>query len=77
MAEYILEKEQINELLKYLCSLKGLNLMTLNDEVNRCYNKNKSVASLYSKLDKKTFRVVELCEIADVLGYDVVLKKRN
>ena len=48
----------------------------LKQEVNSKYNKTDSVRNLGNKLRNKTFRVSELAEIADILGYEIYLHKK-
>ena len=48
----------------------------LKDEVNSKFNKTDSVRNLGNKLRNKTFRVSELAEILDILGYEIILRKK-
>lgn len=49
----------------------------LKDEINIRYNKTDGVRNLGNKLRNKTFRVSELAEIADILGYEIYLHKKT
>lgn len=73
---YKLDSENIRELIKYLAAMQGITMLKLKDRVNEKYNKNDSIRNLGNKLRNKTFRVSELLEIADILGYDIYLKKK-
>lgn len=76
-SEYKLETENIKEQIKYLSAMQGITMLKLKEEVNKKYNKNDSIRNLGNKLRNKTFRVSELAEIADILGYDIYLHKRT
>lgn len=52
-------------------------MLKLKDRVNEKYKKNDSIRNLGNKLRNKTFRVSELLEIADILGYDIYLQKKS
>ncbi len=75
--EYQLEIENIKEQIKFLAAIQGITMLKLKEEVNRKYGKQDSIRNLGNKLRNKTFRVSELAEIADILGYDIYLKKRT
>lgn len=74
--ELKLENENIREQIKYLAAVQGITMLKLKEEVNLRFGKNDSIRNLGNKLRNKTFRVTELAEIADVLGYDLYLRKR-
>lgn len=72
-----LETEKLALQLKYLAAMEGLTITKVKSLVNEKYNKTDSIRNLSNKLRKRTFRVSELVEIADILGYDVYLYKRT
>ena len=74
---YKLEQQNIRELIKYLAAMQGITMIKLKDRVNSKYKKNDSIRNLGNKLRNKTFRVSELLEIADILGYDIYLQKKS
>ena len=74
--EYKLETENLKEQIKYLSALQGITMSKLKDEVNSKFNKPDSVRNLGNKLRNKTFRVSELAEILDILGYEIILRKK-
>ena len=74
--EYRLDEENIREQIKYLAAMQGITMLKLKEEVNKKYNKNDSIRNLGNKLRNKTFRVTELTEIMDILGYEIYLKKK-
>ena len=45
--------------------------------INAIFNKNDGVRNLYNKFTRNTIRVSELEEIAEVLNYEIVLRKKN
>jgi hypothetical protein len=72
-----LEIENIREQIKYLAAMQGITMLKLKEEINSKYNKTDSIRNLGNKLRNKTFRVTELAEIVDILGYDIYLHKRT
>lgn len=72
--EIKLETENLSLQIKYLAALQGLTMVKLKDEINAKYNKTDSIRNLGNKLRNKTFRVSELAEIAELLGYEIYLK---
>lgn len=75
--EVKLETENLALQLKYLAALEGLTITKVKQLVNEKYNKTDSNRNLSNKLRNKTFRVSELVEIADILEFDIYLKKRS
>lgn len=75
--EIKLETENLALQLKYLAALEGLTVTKVKSLVNEKYNKTDSNRNLSNKLRNKTFRVSELAEIADILGYDIYLRKKS
>lgn len=74
--EIKLETQNLALQLKYLAALEGLTITKVKALVNAKYNKTDSNRNLSNKLRNKTFRVSELAEIMDILGYDIYLKKQ-
>ena len=74
--EYKLEENNIREQIKYLSAMQGMTMLKLKEEVNKKYNKQDSIRNLGNKLRNGTFRVSELVEITDILGYDIYLHRR-
>lgn len=72
--EIKLETKNLSLQIKYLAALQGLTMVKLKDEINAKYNKTDSIRNLGNKLRNKTFRVSELAEIAEILGYEIYLK---
>ncbi len=74
--EYKIEKEDLKSQIKFLSSLKGINLKDLKEEINKRYKKTDSIQNLNNKLRTKTFRVSELIEIAEILEYELILREK-
>lgn len=49
----------------------------LKFSVNAIFNKADGVRNLYNKFNRKTIRVNELEEIAEVLNYEIILRKKS
>ena len=77
MEEYKLDTENICTQIKYLAAKEGLNMTGLKYAVNEIFDKDDSVRNLYNKIKKKTLRVSELSEIAEILNYDIILRKKS
>ncbi len=75
-SECRLDVDNLKEQIKYLAAKQGITMNHLKPEVNSKYNKTDSVRNLGNKLRNKTFRVSELAEIADILGYEIYLHKK-
>lgn len=76
-SEYRLDLDNLKEQIKYLAAVQGITMNRLKQEVNVKYNKTDSVRNLGNKLRNKTFRVSELAEIAEVLGYELYLHRKT
>ena len=74
--EYILKKDNIRNLIKLLTAFEGKTLTRLKVDINHKYNKSDSLENLTNKLRNGTVRVNEILEIFDILGYDIVVKKK-
>lgn len=75
--EVKLETDNLALQLKYLSALEGLTITKVKAMVNEKYHKTDSNRNLSNKLRNKTFRVSELVEIADILGYEIYLHKKT
>jgi len=73
--EYILQKNNVRNLIKLLTTFEGKTLTRLKVDINHKYNKNDSLENLTNKLRNETVKVTELLEIFDILGYDVIIRK--
>lgn len=74
--EYILSKDNIRKVIKLLTAFEGKTLTRLKVDINHTYNKTDSLENLTNKLRNGTIKVSELLEVFDVLGYNVVVKKK-
>ena len=74
--EYILQKENIRNLIKLLATAEGCTLTRLKVDINHKYNKTDSLENLTNKLRNKTIKVTELLEIFDILDYEIVVRKK-
>ncbi len=79
---YVMEKdiqldtENLSKQLRYLANIEGLNMTLLKYAVNELFDKHDSVRNLYNKLKHNRLRVCELAEIAEVLNYEIILRKK-
>ena len=75
--EIILETDKLPLQIKYLAAIDGLTVKRVKELVNEKYGKSDSNNNLSNKLRNKTFRVSELAEIADILNYEIILRKKS
>lgn len=69
--------DSIKSLVKSLTAMENMTVTKLKILINNKYNKEDDVSNLMKKLRTKTIKLRDAIEIFDVLGYDVVIKKRN
>ncbi len=74
--EYILKKDNIRNLIKLLTAFEGKTLTRLKVDINHKYNKSDSLENLTNKLRNGTVRVNEILEIFDILGYELLVRKK-
>lgn len=73
--EHKLDTENINSQIKFLASRKGYNIGTLKEKINSLYGKTDKASNLSNKMKFGRLRVLELAEIASVLGYEIILRE--
>ena len=74
--EILLNSSDLKKQIKNLAKQEGINMTMLKVTINAIFNKADGVRNLYNKLTRKTLRVSELEEIAEVLNYEIVLRKK-
>lgn len=74
--EQKIKTENIKNLIKSLSSMENMTLTKLKILINHKFNKTDGLNNLTNKIRNKTLRVTELLEIFDILGYDLVVKKK-
>ena len=74
--EFPLIIEDINSQVKFLASTRGYKLWQLKEKINSVYGKTDTINNLSSKIRTKTFRVSELHEIVEILGYEIILREK-
>ena len=62
--------------LKGLIVSQGFTMSQVNDELNRRHSTNHSFQNFSNRFRKETFTFIEVQEILDIIGYDVILQKR-
>lgn len=71
-----IKENNIKTLIKSLTSMENMTLTKLKILINHKFNKTDGLNNLTNKIRNKTLRVTELLEIFDILGYDLVVKKK-
>lgn len=74
--EYLLETKNIGSQIKFLASLNGYTMIKLKEKINILYGKTDGAKNLGNKINFGRLRVSELAEIAEVLGYEIILKEK-
>lgn len=73
--EYKLDTENINSQVKFLASLKGYTVGKLKEKINVTYGKNDKASNFRNKMALGRLRISELAEIAEILGYEIILRE--
>jgi hypothetical protein len=74
-------EEKINannmkNIVKSLATMENMTLTKLKILINHKFDKTDGLNNFSKKLNTKTIKATELLEVFDVLGYDVVVKKK-
>ena len=77
MEEIIIHSDNLQKQIKDLLKKEGMNFTLLKFTINELFGKNDGVRNLHNKFKRKTIRVSELEEIAEILNYEVVLRKKD
>lgn len=75
--EVRLNTKDLLKQVKEIAKKEGINMTLLKITINAIFNKVDGVRNLYNKFNRKTIRVSELEEIAEVLNYEIILRKKN
>lgn len=73
--EYKLDTENINSQVKFLASLQGYTLGKLKEKINLVYGKKDKVSNFGNKMKLGRLRVSDMAEIAEILGYEIILRE--
>lgn len=65
-----------NEVKSYLVS-EGVTMQEILSKLQKQYGWSDSISNLSGKLRRETLRYKEVLELADVLGYEIIWKKRR
>lgn len=74
--EILLNSENLKKQIQTIAKKEGINMTMLKVTINAIFNKADGVRNLYNKFTRKTLRVSELEEIAEVLNYEIILRKK-
>lgn len=75
--EILLNSQELKKQIKNIAKKEGINMTMLKVTINAIFNKADGVRNLYNKFTRKTLRVSELEEIAEVLNYEIILRKKT
>jgi hypothetical protein len=68
--------DNMKTIVKSLSTMENMTLTKLKILINHKFNKTDGLNNFSKKLNTKTIKATELFEIFDVLGYDLVVKKK-
>jgi hypothetical protein len=74
--EYKLETNNLRNQLKSLAIEERMSLTRLKILINEKYDKTDTLENLANKLRNKTIKATEMFEMLDILGYDIILRKK-
>jgi len=75
--EILLNSENLKKQIQAIAKKEGINMTMLKVTINAIFNRVDGVRNLYNKFTRKTLRVSELEEIAEVLNYEIILRKKS
>lgn len=68
--------DNTRNIIKSLSSMENMTLTKLKILINHKFNKEDTLNNLTNKIRNKTLRVTELLEIFDILGYELIVRKK-
>lgn len=68
--------DNMRTIVKSLSTMENMTLTKLKILINHKFNKTDGLNNFSKKLNTKTIKATELFEIFDILGYDLVVKKK-
>ena len=77
MEEITIHTNELQKQIKALLKKEGMNFTLLKYTINELFGKKDGVRNLHNKFARNTLRVSELEEIAEILNYEVVLRKKS
>ena len=75
--DYKFEKIELIDFVKILTIYRGQTLRKLLEKLHLKKSYSNSYAGFYNKLKNKTLKFVEMKDIADELGYEIVFKEKD
>ena len=76
MEEFYMKSNLRNEIKSYIVR-QGMTMHEVVDLLADEYGRSDSVSNLSNKLQRESLRYIEAVQLADVLGYDIVWRKRG
>lgn len=71
----IREAENLKKLIKLMLTTEGYTMDMLANELNEKHGTKESKANISNKLNRGTYRYIDIQRIANILGYEIELKK--
>ena len=70
-------QEEMRNFIKARIMEEGYTMTEVVQLLHEDYQKSKSLSNLSNKLSTGTLRYLEAVQLADILGYDIIWKKRG
>lgn len=70
-------QEEMRNFIKARIMEEGYTMTEVVQLLHEDYQKSKSLSNLSNKLSTGTLRYLEAIQLADILGYDIIWKKRG
>ena len=70
-------QEEMRNFIKARIMEEGYTMTEVVQLLHEDYQKSKSLSNLSNKLSTGTLRFLEAVQLADILGYDIIWKKRG
>lgn len=68
--------DNMKTIVKSLSTMENMTLTKLKILINHKFDKTDGLNNFSKKLNNKTIKATELFEVFDILGYDLIVKKK-
>ncbi len=74
--EVIIHSNNMAKTLKSLITYNGTTISAVKRNINEAYGRNDKIANFTRKLNEDKLYSKELIEVAEILGYEVIFRKK-
>ena len=72
-----INSDNMKTIVKSLTTMENMTLTKLKILINHKFNKTDGLNNFSKKLNTRTIKAIELFEVFDILGYDLVVRKKS